>query len=408
MKYLNKRAAIRPIGGQFDRNRNYRRAVVIPALAERAHLPLTVESLSNSMPPDILDDTLVLVVVNNRPPESGDAVNQIELREQIDNNAQTLKWLEDKSVKGALRLAWIDASSPGHELPPRGGVGLARKIGCDSVLAFLLEMKKPNALDDFIFFSLDADTIVSPDYLETAGHELQKSGCTGGIISFKHQQADSPESQAAIDEYEAFLNYYVAGLRWAGSPYAFHTVGSCLCFTASGYVRANGFAARRQAGEDFYFCMELAKTGTICEIQKTMVFPSARISRRVAFGTGKRMAEAALNGREPLLAYDFRVFVSLRELLTAVSTHTDEGVPRILAELTNRKTVEFLENRGFTDIWGRFQRQYKTKDALLAAFHRWFDGFVTLKYIHYLTEKEWPRRPLDEIYQADFYRSRIA
>jgi hypothetical protein len=276
------------------------------------------------------------------------------------------------------------------------------------VLALLLELKKPKVLDDFIFFSLDADTTVSPEYLETAGYELGKSGCTGGVISFKHQKADSPESQAAIDEYEAFLNYYVKGLRWAGSPYAFHTVGSCLCFTASGYVRANGFAARRQAGEDFYFCMELAKTGAICEINKTMVFPSARISRRVPFGTGRRMAEAALNVREPLLVYDFRVFVCLRELLTAVSTHADAEADRICADLTNHSTREFLETRGFSGIWGRFQRQYKTRDAMLAAFHRWFDGFVTLKYIHWLTEKEWPRRPLDETRLNDPYRSHIA
>jgi len=408
VKYLNKRAVIRPIGGQFDRSRSYRRAVVIPALAERVHLPLTIESLTSSVPTDILDDTIVVVVVNNRPPELGDAANQIELMEQIDDNAQTLKWLEDKSASGALPLAWIDASSSGHELPHWGGVGLARKIGCDSALAFLLGLKKPIALDDFIFFSLDADTIVSPDYLETAGHELMKSGCAGGVISFKHQKADSPESQAAIDEYEAFLNYYVEGLRWAGSPYAFHTIGSCICFTASGYIRANGFAARRQAGEDFYFCVEIAKTGGICEINKTMVFPSARISRRVPFGTGKRMAEAVLNGREVILAYDFRVFVCLRELLTAVSTYTDAGDDRIYAALTNHATREFLESRGFPGIWGRFQRQYKTRDALLDAFHRWFDGFVTLKYIHWLTEKEWPRRPLEEIYQADVYRSRIA
>lgn len=407
VKYMEKRAAVRPIEGRFDRNQIYRRAVVIPALAERAHLPLTIESLSKSMPTDILDDTLILVVVNNRSPELGDAGNQIELMEQIDDNAQTLKWLKDMSAKGVLPLAWIDASSPGHELPPWGGVGLARKIGCDSVLAFLLEMNKPNVLDDFIFFSLDADTIVSPDYLEVAGLELMKSGCTGGVISFKHQEADSPESQAAIDEYEAFLNYYVKGLRWAGSPYAFHTIGSCLCFTACGYIRANGFAARRQAGEDFYFCVELAKTGAICEIQKTMVFPSARISRRVPFGTGKRMAEAALNGREPLLVYDFRVFICLRELLTAVSTCTDTGAERICAELTHHSTREFLESRGFPRIWGRFRQQYKTKHTLLAAFHRWFDGFVTLKYIHWLTEKEWPRRPLDETYLSDSYRSHI-
>ncbi|MGZ6277025.1 MAG: hypothetical protein ACXWMI_13095, partial [Syntrophales bacterium] len=68
VKYMGKRAAVRPIEGRFDRNRVYRRAVVIPALAERVHLPLTIESLSNSMPTAILDDTLTLVVVNNRPP----------------------------------------------------------------------------------------------------------------------------------------------------------------------------------------------------------------------------------------------------------------------------------------------------------------------------------------------------
>ena len=171
--------------------------------------------------------------------------------------------------------------------------------------------------------------------------------------------------------------------------------------------RAGGFSARRQAGEDFYFCMELAKTGAIREIQKTMVFPSARISRRVPFGTGKRMAEATLDGRKPPLSYDFRVFVCLREFLTAVSTYTDEGAPRIFAELTNHSTREFLESRGFPNIWGRFRRQYKTEDAMLTAFHRWFDGFVTLKYIHRLTEKEWPRRSLEEIYQTDCYRSSI-
>jgi hypothetical protein len=400
VKYIDKKAAVRPIEGGFNRRRNYRRAVVIPALSERVHLPLTIESLSKSMPTDILDDTLVLVVVNNRPPEFG-----VEA-EQIQNNAQTLTWLEDKSEGVAFPLAWIDASSPGHELPRWGGVGLARKIGCDSALAFLLGLKDPTSLNDFIFFSLDADTIVSPDYLEAAGNELLQSGRTGGVISFKHQKADSAEGQAAIDEYETFLNYYVEGLRWAGSPYAFHSIGSCICFTASGYIRAGGFGARRQAGEDFYFCVELAKTGGICEINKTMVFPSARISRRVPFGTGKRMAEAALNGGESLLAYDFRVFVCLRELLTAVTTYADDGADRICAELTNHKSREFLESRRFPTVWGRFQQQYKTKDALLAAFHRWFDGFVTLKYVHWLTEKEWPRRPLKEIHQAGFCSGR--
>jgi hypothetical protein len=404
MKYLDKRAIVRPILGQFDLNRSYHQAVIIPALAEADHLPLTIQSLHNTVPKRILDETLVLIVVNNRPMEVSAKVNQAELKEWIENNALTLKWLEGQSRDIPYPLAWVDASSPGNELPPWGGVGLARKIGCDSALALLLRLNKPITLRDFIFFSLDADTLVSPNYIENAGHELRRSHCAGGTIPFKHQQADSPENQAAIDSYEAFLHYYVAGLRWAGSPYAFHTIGSCLCFTADGYIRAGGFPARRQAGEDFYFCMGLAKTGGICEIKNTMVYPSARISRRVPFGTGKSMAEAALNGNKDFPVYDFRVFVSLRELLMAVSANVDKGADRIFADLKNPVTRKFLESRGFPGIWERFQRQYKTRASLLNAFHRWFDGFVTLKYIHLLTEKVWPRQYLKDIPEANIFQ----
>ncbi|HYA13520.1 MAG TPA: hypothetical protein VEF33_04190, partial [Syntrophales bacterium] len=219
MKYINKRAVVRPILGQFDRNRSYHQAVVIPALAEADYLPLTIQSLHNNVPKGILEETLVLVVVNNRPMDSSTAANHVELKEQIEDNALTLNWLESQSWGLPCTLAWVDASSPGNELPPWGGVGLARKIGCDSVLTFLLGLDKPINLRDFIFFSLDADTLVSPDYIENAGHELLRSCRAGGTILFKHQQADSPENQAAIDAYEAFLNYYVGGLCWAGSPY---------------------------------------------------------------------------------------------------------------------------------------------------------------------------------------------
>jgi hypothetical protein len=397
MKYLEKRGSVRPILGNFDRSRNYHQAVVIPALAEAEHLPLTIQSLYSNRPDNVLSNTLVLVVVNNRPSETGTRVNQGDLVEQIDNNAATLKWLESISRNSPHSLAWIDASSPGSELPRWGGVGLARKIGCDSILSYLLECNKAAGLKNFVFYSLDADALVSSNYLETAGHELRNNRCAGGTIPFKHQKADSAKGQAAIDAYEAFLHYYVDGLRWAGSPYAFHTIGSCLCFTADGYIRANGFPARRQAGEDFYFCVELAKTGGICQIQQAMVSPSARISHRVPFGTGKRMAEAILFAENDFLVYDFRVFIALRDLITVVSARPDKRANEIYAILEYSSTEEFLEMRGFSDVWHRFQRQYKTRDALLAAFHRWFDGFVTLKYIHWLSEKEWPRRTLEEI-----------
>jgi len=404
MKYLQKRAIIKPLSGRIDRLHCYRRAVVIPALAEAESLPLTLQSLYANEPHNILFDTLILIVVNNRPPGSGKFEETPELKDCIRNNALTLRLLENHTSDFPYHLAWIDASSPGNELPPWGGVGLARKIGCDSVLSFLQATKNPTPLQEFIFFSLDADALVSSNYLEAAGHELFLSGKSGGVIPFKHQQAGSPEGQSAIDAYESFLNYYVEGLRWAGSPYAFHTVGSCLCFTGTGYIKANGFPARRQAGEDFYFCMELFKTGGVCEIQNTRVFPSSRISLRVPFGTGRRMAEALVYGKKDQTVYDFHVFACLRGLLSAVVSNIDRDVDCIYAAIDYRPTIDFLESRGLSRVWKGFQKQYKTNEGRLHAFHCWFDGFVTLKYIHWLTDNVWPRQPLEHVIESGFHR----
>jgi hypothetical protein len=363
-------------------------------LGESETLPVTLRSLSANTPAEILADTLVLVVVNNRAPGESEKESPDALKKYIRDNARTLKWLEIESMAIPLHIAWIDASSPGQEIPARRGVGLARKIGCDSVLTHLKEAENPIPLDKFIFFSLDADTLVSPDYLDNAGVELLSSGKAGGVIPFQHQKADTEEGQAAIVAYEAFLNHYVAGLRRAGSPYAFHTVGSCLCFTARGYLRANGFPARRQAGEDFYFCMELIKTGGIHEIHNTLVFPSSRISHRVPFGTGRRMADALHLGKRDVMLHDPRVFIALEKLLSAITANLNRGVEDIYAMIDHSPTQTFLKKRGFEQVLPQFQKQYRGNDALLSAFHRWFDGFVTLKYIHWLTECTWPRQPL--------------
>jgi glycosyltransferase involved in cell wall biosynthesis len=402
MKYLNKRGVVRPLLGRFDRGRHYQQVLVIPALAEAEYLPLTLQSIFCNEPESILNDTLVLVVVNNASPKTDASLNQDELREYIRDNAVTLQWLEAQSRSISFPLAWIDASSPGNELPPRSGVGLARKIGCDSAIEFLTRSNQTTNLKELIIFSLDADTLVSSNYLETAGNELRKNRCGGGIIFFTHQQADTADGQYAIDAYEKFLHYYVDGLRWAGSPYAFHTIGSCLCFTAEGYLRANGFPARCKAGEDFYFINELVKTSSVCEIRNTTVFPSTRISRRVPFGTGRRMADALLNDKKDFSVYDFRVFDCLRDLLSSISVHPHKKADPILSCLRYPVTRDFLEHRKFPVIWERFQRQYKSADAVVSAFHRWFDGFVTLKYIHWLTENVWPRRPLEEIPASAF------
>ena len=198
-------------------------AVVIPALAEYENLFDTLQSLAAN-PPELLARFLILVVVNHR---------EDALPDDKEDNYETLKQLAALDPELApLRLAWVDAASPGMEMPAKiGGVGLARKIGLDLALTRL----------DFtaqcpLLVSLDADTLVEPSYLPALVDHFRHSGCGGAVIPFCHRPGESPEQQLAIDRYELFLRGYVLGLSLAGSPYAFHTVGSAMACSTLGFT----------------------------------------------------------------------------------------------------------------------------------------------------------------------------
>jgi hypothetical protein len=394
VKYLARRASVRPLCGREPSFAGLEAAVVIPALAERATLPVTLASLAANSPLE-LERTLVLVVVNNRALGGKHGAAP----EDCENNQQTLAWLAEFATTTPLRLAWIDASSPGLEMPGRSGVGLARKIGCDSCLQGLADDQADDlvaALKRFRILHMDGDTLVVPNYLSAVRSALTVVSPPGLSIAYRHQPADTPEGQSAIDQYERYLDHYVAGLRRAGSPYAFQTVGSAMACTADAYLKVGGIPAKRQAGEDFYFLQELAKNCGVRTLEATVVHPSARSSRRVPFGTGYRILQALEYGESEFLGYDPRTFAALRELLQAVETGLDRPAGAILGSLNVPESREFLEAREFRKIWSGFQQQYAKSTARLQAFHRWFDGFVTLKFIHYLTEQAWPKIPLAE------------
>ena len=120
--------------------------------------------------------------------------------------------------------------------------------------------------------------------------------------------------------YEYSLRYYVAGLSFAHSPYAFHTIGSTIAVNAAHYAKVRGFP-RRQAGEDFYLLNKLAKVGAIMQLgAETDCEPidiAARLSDRVPFGTGAavgKIMELEDPAREFLL-YHPSVFGLLRSWL---------------------------------------------------------------------------------------------
>ena len=299
-----------------------------------------------------------------------------------------------------LQLAWVDAASPGLELPAKtGGVGMARKIGLDLALTQLNYWENPPFL-----VSLDADTLCRPDYLPSIVTHFQERTAHGAVIPFCHQPGATKEEDQAIRRYELFLRAYILGLSRAGSPYAFHTVGSAMACTAEGYARIGGMN-HRGAGEDFYFLQQLAKTGGVSQVKGTVIYPSARTSHRVPFGTGRSMTDLLSRKEGAVLFYRVECFKILANWLALADQNLGlEG--RIILEKTLKISpylYDFLKENRFEIIWEKLQRNFPAPFNLRKGFHAWFDGLKTMKLIHHLSAGPYPRKGPESI-MAEFLR----
>jgi hypothetical protein len=360
-------------------------AVVIPSLAENELLFSTLCSLARN-PKDILSRYLTLVVVNHR--QNASASYKL-------NNRETLERLRaGGSFLGDLQLGWVDAASPGRELPAKtGGVGLARKIGLDLALT-RLDYQQGSPL----LISLDADTLCRPDYFPAIIRHFRNSKFPGAVIPFCHQHGDTPEEDRASRRYELFLRAYVLGLARAGSPYAFHTVGSAMACTADAYVRIGGMKLRA-AGEDFYFLEHLSKLGGIAQVEGTVVYPSPRASNRVPFGTGRSMSRLLAKEEGVLFFYQTKCFEILANWLDLVAQNAGIEGKAIQSKAENISIylADYLNKIIFETYWEKLRKNFHSPSLLLKGFHGWFDALKTMKLIHHLSSGPFPREDPEQV-----------
>lgn len=390
--------------------------VVIPAYAEKEMIFHTLASLARNRASS-LEYSFILCVVNNKKD------SPIPVR---NNNLKTMEYLDAlvkrKSMRhfkkdeelypifagicdAKMKLGYIDACSKGYEIPSNfGGVGMARKIGMDMALRLLWN----NTSHQDVILSLDADTLVCQNYLSTVKEHF-KSKVKTAIIAYEHQMPEDQVLQAAIVCYEIFLRYWVLGLQYAKSPWAFHTIGSTIAVSPQAYLEVRGMN-KREAGEDFYFLSKLAKIGKIDYIKDTCVYPSARLSTRVPFGTGKRI-QRFLEGRcrDEYCLYDPRIFSILAEwlkLLDGMSGCEDEILTK--AERIHPHLKTFLMDNHFSLVWPKIRRTAKDKKTLARHLNDWFDGFKTLKLINFFTRGVYPQINMFEALERMFAMSEIS
>ena len=244
-------------------------------------------------------------------------------------------------------------------VPTRAGVGLARKIGADIALRRIVDRR----IEVPVIFSTDADAALPPGYFEAAA-----GAAAGWVYPFVHTSSDRDLARRAL-MYELSLRYYVNRLEYAGSPYAFHTIGSCLAVDATAYAKVRGFP-RRNAAEDFYLLNKLAKVGWIRRLKEPVIEIEARASTRVPFGTGPGIARVPRNSNA-MPGYANATFDALKSFYAGVAAGRMPGrpVPKLL------ETIRYQPRRD--------ER----------ALHTWFDAFRTLKFVHAARE-EFPDAPL--------------
>ncbi len=244
----------------------YRCALVIPYFNE----PLTcIDHLKN-----LVDDVLLIAVVNN--------ISQTDESEKAQNQALI------NELQKRPHTVVIDKSSQGCELPTPGGVGLARKIGCDTALSLYHQ----GLIESPWIHTSDADAIFPAEYTYIS-NDIPKGAV---VYAFKHMSTGDTQHDVAMSRYEKALHAYADGLRLAGSPYAYISIGSCLALHAESYAAVRGFSAKRQAGEDFYILNNIRRIAEVTALEKPIIQLSPRLSTRVPFGTGQAVAKLIKDG----------------------------------------------------------------------------------------------------------------
>ncbi len=316
------------------------------------------------------------------------SAEELVLHDRIWKECQ--QWVEDHKHPGlSFRPIYLDA------LPdPKGGVGWARKMVMDEAARRM----QPSG----VIVCLDGDCTVAPSYLKEIYQYFSKHpACDAAAICYEHRYDELDEQErTSIIDYELHLRYLVHALRWTGHPFAFQTVGSSMAVRRNAYL-AHGGMNTRSAGEDFYFLQKFIETETMHEITGTTVFPSARISYRVPFGTGRAMS-FLLTENERWTTTSFQSYVKLRplfdrleEIYQIFSGEDDnalDALRRLLAD--DDELLQYLTEIDFTDSCLRIAKNTASFPAFRKRFFRYFNAFRVIRYTHYMRDHFFPDEPV--------------
>lgn len=332
--------------------------VAIPAMDELQELPLTLQDLAAQQV--------------RLPFEVHICVNQPEAYWQDDvhrmvcvHNQELLDFLNSFS---ALPLRILDYSSPGKGWKGKNfGVGWARKVLFDNILK--------EASPDDIMVSLDADTRVKPGYLQSiADNFAQHPEIPAIAVPYYHSLTGDEARDRAVLRYEFYMRNYAINLLRIGSPYGFTAIGSAMAMRARALRKIGGITPLK-SGEDFYLMQKMRKMAVVGLYNDECVYPAARYSTRVAFGTGPAMMKGSQGDWDSYPIFAQSCFASIAE--------SYERLPQLYQQDLHTEFLDFLQemSQSATSLWQPIRNNVKDLPHFVQAFHEKADGLRILQFV---------------------------
>jgi len=246
----------------------------------------------------------------------------------------------------------------------------------------LRRLVKVGQLNRSAIACLDADSPVASGYIDSllcVFDDLDPP--IAGLCSYRHPYPEDQTQAQAIVAYELWLRYVELGLIFSRSLCAFQTVGSCIVTSPEGYALADGMP-RTKAGEDFYFLLKIAKVRgpeSVFDIKDAIVQPSARVSSRVPFGTGRAMLKCRDQGAGIYLhAEPLQAFRDLRKFFQA-TTECFENFDRLSENIVPR-LARFIEGKNGWSVLDGLRKNSRDARHFTRAATEWFDSLQAVRY----------------------------
>jgi len=279
-----------------------------------------------------------------------------------ENNMDSLRFLSENS---SFKI--IDAASKGHGWKGKNyGVGWARKMVMDDCAA------KADPGD--IILSLDGDTHIPPGYFASIAENLgTHPTATALSVPYYHPLTEDEQANRAILRYEIYMRYYALNLWRIGCPYSFTALGSALAVPVWAYKRIGGMTPNK-SGEDFYFLQKLRKYGELLFWNAEKVYPAARYSDRVFFGTGPAMIKGISGDWSSYPLYDLAEFDLVK--------HTYQLFPQLFEVSMPTPMDDFLLSTfKEKDLWQPLRDNNPRIARFFHACHEKIDGLRILQFL---------------------------